>query len=115
MSKPAKKKPSGNGKSALSFFLGMIMGVVLFVGAIAGTLYALVATISVGQVMDYAKTDPDIIFDQDSDIPDKSILDIALQLKDDVPNIGNMSLNELAEKYGHDDIATLLRDAMKNL
>ena len=100
MSKPAKKKPSGNGKSALSFFLGMIMGIVLFVGAIAGTLYALVATISVGQVMDYAKTDPDIIFDQDSDIPDKSILDIALQLKDDVPNIGNMSLNELAEKYG---------------
>ena len=107
MSKPEKKKPRGNGKSVLSFFLGMIMGVVLFVGAIAGTIYAVVATMTVGDVVHEAGANPDDIFDQNSDVPDKSILDIALQLKDDAPNIGNMSLNELSQKYG---VSTKLED-----
>ncbi|MBR5173809.1 MAG: hypothetical protein IKW16_02540, partial [Clostridia bacterium] len=107
MSKPEKKKPRGNGKSVLSFFLGMIMGVVLFVGAIAGTIYAVVATMTVGDVVHEAGANPDDIFDQNSDVPNKSILDIALQLKDDAPNIGNMSLNELSQKYG---VSTKLED-----
>ncbi|MBO5654789.1 MAG: hypothetical protein J6S32_02000, partial [Clostridia bacterium] len=100
MSKPEKKKPRGNGKGVLSFFLGMILGVVIFVGAIAGTIYAIVATMTVGDVVHKVDEIPDDIFDQDSNVPNKSILDIALQLKDDAPNIGNMSLNELSQKYG---------------
>ena len=96
----SRPRKSGGGKSVLSFFLGMIMGVVLFVGAIAGTIYAVVATVRVGQLLDTAKVNTDNIFDQDSDITDKTILDIAKMLYGDVPNIGNMTLNELSEKYG---------------
>ncbi|MBO5982671.1 MAG: hypothetical protein J6Q06_02195, partial [Clostridia bacterium] len=108
MSKSEKKKPSsGNGKGVLSFFLGMILGIVIFVGAIAGTIYAIVATMTVGDVVHKVDEIPDDIFDQDSNVPNKSILDIALQLKDDVPNIGNMSLNELSQKYG---VSTKLED-----
>ena len=100
MKKSSTRKRGGNGKSILSFFLGMIMGVVLFIGAIAGTIYAVLTAVSVGDLMDSAGTDPNAVFDQNSDMPDKSIWDIVMDLKDDVPNIGNMSLNELSEKYG---------------
>ena len=100
MKKSSTKRRSGTGKSILSFFLGMIMGVVLFVGAIAGTIYAVLTAVSVGELMDKAGTDPNEVFDQNSNTPDKSLWDIAMDLKDDIPNIGNMSLNELSEKYG---------------
>ncbi len=98
MKKSSTKRRGGKG--ILSFFLGLIMGVVIFVGAIAGTIYAVVSVFSVGQVIEAGGKDPDSIFDEDSDITNITLLELAKMLYGDVPNIGNMSLNELSQKYG---------------
>ena len=98
MKNSSRRRSKGTGKSILSFFFGMIMGVVLFVGAIAGTLYALVATIRVGDVTDMAGLEDGTIFDADSEINDKTLLEIYKMLAGE--DFSNMTLNEIAEKYG---------------
>ena len=98
MRNSSKRRSKGTGKSVLSFFFGMIMGVVLFVSAIAGTLYALVATVRVGDVTDLAGLEEGTIFDADSEINDKTLLEIYKMLAGE--DFLNMTLNELAEKYG---------------
>lgn len=95
-----EQRKGGRGKSVLSFFFGMLMGIILFVGAIAGTIYAVLTAVSIGEIMDSAGADPNDVFDQGSDMPDNSLWDLALKLYGDVPNIGNMTLNELTQKYG---------------
>ena len=98
MKNSSRRRSKGTGKSILSFFFGMIMGVVLFVGAIAGTLYALVATVRVGDVTDMAGLEDGTIFDADSEINDKTLLEIYKMLAGE--DFSNMTLNEIAEKYG---------------
>ena len=98
MKNSSRRRSKGTGKSILSFFFGMFMGVVLFVGAIAGTLYALVATIRVGDVTDMAGLEEGTIFDADSEINDKTLLEIYKMLAGE--DFANMTLNEIAEKYG---------------
>ena len=100
MKKTSTGRRGGSGKSVLSFFIGMIMGIVLFVGAIFGTIYAIIATVSIGDIMDKSGVDSDEVFDEGSDMPENSILDLAMKLYGDIPNIGNMTLNELTAKYG---------------
>ena len=91
MRNSSKRRSKGTGKSVLSFFFGMIMGFVLFVSAIAGTLYALVATVRVGDVTDLAGLEEGTIFDADSEINDKTLLEIYKMLAGE--DFLNMTLN----------------------
>ena len=88
-------------KGTLTFVLGIIMGIVLFVGAIAGTIYAVATSFTIGDITQkVGLTGDKAIFDEGSDITNKTIWEVGQDLIGDVQNIGNMTLNELAEKYG---------------
>ena len=88
-------------KGTLTFVLGIIMGIVLFVGAIAGTLYAVATSFTIGDITEkVGLTGDKAIFDEGSEITNKTIWEVGQDLIADVQNIGNMSLNEIAEKYG---------------
>lgn len=88
-------------KGTLTFVLGIIMGIVLFVGAIAGTLYAVATSFTIGDITEkVGLTGEKAIFDEGSEITNKTIWEVGQDLIADVQNIGNMSLNEIAEKYG---------------
>ena len=88
-------------KGTLTFVLGIIMGIVLFVGAIAGTIYAVATSFTIGDITEkVGLTGEKAIFDEGSEITNKTIWEVSQDLIADVQNIGNMSLNEIAEKYG---------------
>ncbi len=88
-------------KGTLTFVLGIIMGIVLFVGAIAGTIYAVATSFTIGDITEkVGLTGEKAIFDEGSEITNKTIWEVGQDLIADVQNIGNMSLNEIAEKYG---------------
>ena len=88
-------------KGTLTFVLGIIMGIVLFVGAIAGTIYAVATSFTIGDITEkVGLTGDKAIFDEGSEITNKTIWEVGQDLIADVQNIGNMSLNEIAEKYG---------------
>ena len=88
-------------KGTLTFVLGIIMGIVLFVGAIAGTLYAVATSFTIGDITEkVGLTGEKAIFDEGSEITNKTIWEVGQDLIADVQNIGNMTLNEIAEKYG---------------
>ena len=88
-------------KGTLTFVLGIIMGIVLLVGAIAGTLYAVATSFTIGDITEkVGLTGEKAIFDEGSEITNKTIWEVGQDLIADVQNIGNMSLNEIAEKYG---------------
>ncbi len=84
-------------RGTLTFVLGMVMGVILFIAAIAGTIYAVATSISVGQLQETVGVQ---IFDDKNEINDKTLWDIGTQLINDVPNLMSLSLNEIAAKYG---------------
>lgn len=85
-------------KGTLTFIIGMVMGVILFIAAIAGTLYAVATSIKIGQLQDKIGVQ---IFDDGSDVEDKTLWDVGKDLIGDVKGgITNLSLNQLAEKYG---------------
>jgi len=109
MKQSSSSKKRNGGRGILSFFLGMIMGIVLFVGAIAGTIYALIATVKVGEITDFAGLEDGVVFDEGADINNKTLLQIYQMLaKEDFPN---MTLGELAEKYGLNGKLDLASDA----
>lgn len=109
MKQSSSSKKHNGGRGILSFFLGMIMGIVLFVGAIAGTIYALIATVKVGEITDFAGLEDGVVFDEGADINNKTLLQIYQMLaKEDFPN---MTLGELAEKYGLNGKLDLASDA----
>lgn len=88
-------------KGTLTFVLGIIMGIVLLVGAIAGTIYAVATSFTIGDISEkVGLTGEKAIFDEGSEITNKTIWEVGQDLIADVQNIGNMSLNEIAEKYG---------------
>ena len=88
-------------KGTLTFVLGIIMGIVLLVGAIAGTIYAVATSFTIGDISEkVGLTGENAIFDEGSEITNKTIWEVGQDLIADVQNIGNMSLNEIAEKYG---------------
>ncbi len=88
-------------KGTLTFVLGMVMGIVLFLGAIVGTVYAVATAFTIGDLSSKAGLTGDkAIFDQDSDILDKTLWEVGTELFGDVQQIGGMSINEIAQKYG---------------
>lgn len=79
----------------------MILGIILFIVAIAGTIFGIASSITVGDLQSkVGLTGEDAIFDEGSDVTNKTLWEIGTTAIGDAGNIPNMSLNEIAEKYG---------------
>lgn len=81
----------------MTFILGMIVGIILFVVGIGGAVYALATATTIGQLQDTAGIE---IIDGNSDIIDKTIWDAVTEIMEDVQNIDKLTINDLITKYG---------------
>ncbi len=84
-------------RGTLTFVMGMIVGIILFVIGIGGAVYALATATTVGQLQDTAGVE---ILDPDSQIADKTVWEAVTDLLEDIQNIDSLTLNQLIEKYG---------------
>lgn len=81
----------------LNFIIGMIVGMILLVVAVVGAVFAAGTLVSVGQLENTIGSD---IFDDDSDIVDKTLLEAAQELIKDLKDIDNLTIEKLRTKYG---------------
>ena len=86
-------------RGTLTFVLGMVIGIVLFVVAIGGTLAILATQFTVGDLQK-AIIGSDNVISSDSDIYDKTILDAVKDVVSDIQNFDKLSLKTLYEHYG---------------
>lgn len=85
-------------RGTLTFILGMIIGIILFVLAIGGAVYIMGTSMTVGELQQKF-TDKDII-SSDSEAYDSTILDAALKAYNDIQNLDNVTLETLYKNYG---------------
>lgn len=81
----------------LNFIFGMIVGMVLLVVAICGAIFAAGSLVNVGQLENTLGTD---IFDDSSEVNDKTLLQLAFDLIKDLQDKQNLTINKLRTKYG---------------
>lgn len=75
----------------------MIVGMVLLVVAICGAIFAAGSLVNVGQLENTLGTD---IFDDSSEVNDKTLLQLASDLIKDLQDKQNLTINKLRTKYG---------------
>ena len=85
-------------RGTLTFILGMVIGIILFVLAIGGAVYIMGTSMTVGELQQKF-TDKDIIA-SDSEAYGKTILDAALKAYDDIKNLDSLTLESLYKSYG---------------
>ena len=85
-------------RGTLTFILGMIIGIILFVVAIGGTVVALGMAFKVGDLQSKF-TDQEII-SHESNLYDQTMLDAVKGVIDDVRNFDQLSLEKLYQHYG---------------
>ena len=85
-------------RGTLTFVLGMIIGVILFVGAIAGTIFALATAVTVGELQ--AKVTDQKVVSEDSQLYNSTIWDAITTTIQNVQNIDQITLEKLYEQYG---------------
>lgn len=88
----------------LTFILGLVVGVLLVGGTIAGVVYYAVAAVSVNDVENYTKQEFTFI-DKDAEIRNKSILDIYDMVKGG--NIKETTVSDAKRIFGIDIIKIL--------
>lgn len=81
----------------LNFIFGMIVGMVLLVVAICGAIFAAGSLVNVGQLENTLGTD---IFDDSSEVNNKTLLQLASDLIKDLQDKQNLTINKLRTKYG---------------
>lgn len=88
-------------KTFVDILIGMVLGVILFIGSIALTIYLLMTSVTVGQIQDYAGFQ---VFQPDNTagVYDMTLWELANSLIDTFKDFGNISLNDIEEKYGID-------------
>lgn len=82
---------------ALNFVIGMIVGMVLLVAAVVGAVFAAGSLVSVGQIENTLGTD---IFDDESDVNNKTILELVQSLIGDLQNMDELTIEKLRTDYG---------------
>ncbi len=84
-------------RGTLTFVLGMIIGILLFVLAIGGT----VVIIGTAMTIDELQTTIGVeIFDKDSELSSKTILDAIKMVMGDVQQFDSLTIQTLIDKYG---------------
>ncbi len=88
-------------RGTLTFVLGLIIGILLFVIAIGGTVLGLGLSVSVGKLQDTFIGEE--VFSPDSEIYDKNVWHAAKDIiLSDIQNFDSLSLKTLYEHYGID-------------
>ena len=82
---------------ALNFVIGMIVGMVLLVVAVAGAVLAAGTLVSVGQIESTLGTD---IFDDESSVNDLTVLELVQNLVKDLQNLDGFTIEKLKTDYG---------------
>lgn len=82
---------------ALNFVIGMIVGMVLLVVAVVGAVFAAGSLVCVGQIENTLGTD---IFDDESDVNNKTILELVQSLIGDLQNMDELTIEKLRTDYG---------------
>ncbi len=85
-------------RGTLTFILGMIIGIILFVIAIGGAVYIVGTQVSVGELQ--GKFTEDEIISSDSQLYNKSIWETILQVVGDVKNLDALTMQGLYDTYG---------------
>ena len=85
-------------RGTLTFVLGMIIGIILFVLAIGGAVVALGTAFKVGELQE--KFVGEEVISSESNLYDQTVLDAVKSVIDDVQNIDTLSLKTLYEHYG---------------
>lgn len=85
-------------KGTLTFILGMVLGIILFVLAIGGAVFAIGSSMTVGQLQE-SLTQEEVIA-KDSALYSQKLIDAIKSIVGDVKNIKSLSLKTLYEHYG---------------
>ncbi|MBO4380708.1 MAG: hypothetical protein J5815_00975 [Clostridia bacterium] len=85
-------------RGTLTFVLGMIVGIILFVLAIGGTVVALATAITVGDLQ--SKFTDEEIVSSDSNLYNQTLFDAAQSAIGDFQNFDQLSLKTLYDHYG---------------
>lgn len=85
-------------KGTLTFILGMVLGIILFVLAIGGAVFAIGSSMTVGQLQE--SLTPEEVIAKDSAIYSQKLIDAVKSIIGDVKNINSLSLETLYEHYG---------------
>lgn len=85
-------------KGTLTFILGMVIGIILFVLAIGGAVFAVGSSMTVGQLQE-SLTQEEVIA-KDSALYSQKLLDAIKSIIGDVKDIKSLSLKTLYEHYG---------------
>jgi len=81
----------------LIFFVGMLTGIVVFVGAIVGGGYALATYFKVGQIASWFNQRDKVSYE----IKDMTLFELAKDLFETFSNIGELTLEDLSVRYGY--------------
>jgi len=84
-------------RGTLSFVLGIIIGIILFVLAIGGTVVALGTAVTIGDLQNKFGYD---LIDENSEAYNQSILSAVKSLIQDIKDISNLSLQDIIDTYG---------------
>ena len=82
---------------AVSFVIGILVGMVLLVVAVGGAVLVTASVVTVGQIENSVGSD---VIDDNSDVNNKTLLDLATDLIKDFGNPSSLTLNLFREKYG---------------
>lgn len=82
---------------ALNFVIGMIVGMILIVVAVLGAIFAAASLVSIGQIENTLGTD---IFEDESSVNDKSVLEFVQALVGDLQKLDGLTINRLKTDYG---------------
>ena len=82
---------------AVSFIVGILVGMVLLVVAVGGAVLVTASVVTVGQIESSVGTD---IIDDNSDVNNKTLLDLANDLIKDFGDPSSITINLFREKYG---------------
>ena len=85
-------------KGTLTFILGMVLGIILFVLAIGGAVFAVGSSMTVGQLQE-SLTQEEVIA-KDSALYSQKLIDAIKSIVGDVKNIKSLCLKTLYEHYG---------------
>lgn len=85
-------------KGTLTFILGMVLGIILFVLAIGGAVFAIGSSMTVGQLQE-SLTQEEVIA-KDSALYSQKLIDAIKSIIGDVKDIKSLSLKTLYEHYG---------------
>lgn len=110
--KKASKRRSGPSflRRALTFILAMLLGQVLLVGAVVGSLYAGVTWVSLNRLESFGVQVGEGVLQKDSVLREMSLLDLVGEATSIAAELDTMTVNTLVEKYG-----LVLSDEMRDL